>query len=38
MRAVLQRVSKAKVDVDGQTVGAIQKGIVALVPFNFHGR
>lgn len=31
MRAVLQRVSKAKVDVDGQTVGAIQKGIVALV-------
>lgn len=31
MRAVLQRVTKAKVDVNGQTVGAIQKGIVALV-------
>jgi len=31
MRAVLQRVTKAHVDVDGQTVGAIGPGLLALV-------
>ncbi len=31
MRAVLQRVSQAAVAVDGQTVGAIEHGLVALV-------
>jgi D-tyrosyl-tRNA(Tyr) deacylase len=31
MRAVLQRVTEASVRVDGETVGAIEKGILALV-------
>ena len=31
MRALLQRVSKAKVTVDGETVGAIQQGLVVLL-------
>lgn len=31
MRAVLQRVSRAKVSVDGKTVGAIGKGILVLL-------
>lgn len=31
MRAVLQRVSRAKVTVDGETVGEIGPGLVALV-------
>lgn len=31
MRAVLQRVSKASVTVDGETVGAIDKGIVVML-------
>jgi len=31
MRAVLQRVTQAHVDVDGQTVGAIGPGLLALV-------
>ncbi|NLK37623.1 MAG: D-tyrosyl-tRNA(Tyr) deacylase [Epulopiscium sp.] len=30
MRAVLQRVTKAKVTVDGQVIGEIEKGILAL--------
>ncbi len=34
MRVVLQRVAKAKVDIDGKTVGKIDKGIVALVAVN----
>lgn len=34
MRVVLQRVTKAKVDIDGKTVGKIGKGIVALVAVN----
>ncbi|MBS5793960.1 MAG: D-aminoacyl-tRNA deacylase [Lachnospirales bacterium] len=34
MRVVLQRVTKAKVDIDGKTVGKIDKGIVALVAVN----
>ena len=34
MRVVLQRVSKAKVDIDNETVGKIDKGIVALVAVN----
>ncbi len=33
MRAVLQRVSYAKVDVDGVTVGSIGKGVAVLVGF-----
>ena len=33
MRAVLQKVAYAKVDVDGKTVGSIGKGIAALVGF-----
>ncbi len=31
MRAVLQRVSEAKVDIDGKTVGKIGPGLVALL-------
>lgn len=31
MRALLQRVSKAKVTVDGEIVGAIQRGLVVLL-------
>ncbi|WP_448383506.1 D-aminoacyl-tRNA deacylase [Desulfosoma sp.] len=31
MRAVVQRVSKASVDVDGQTVAAVGRGLVVLV-------
>jgi len=31
MRIILQRVSSARVDVDGQTVGAIDRGLLALV-------
>lgn len=34
MRAVLQRVTKAKVDIDGKTVGKIDKGIVVLAAVN----
>ncbi|WP_317366678.1 D-aminoacyl-tRNA deacylase [uncultured Tyzzerella sp.] len=34
MRVVLQRVTKAKVDINKQTVGKIDKGIVALVAVN----
>lgn len=33
MRAVLQRVAYAKVDVDGKTVGSIGRGIAALIGF-----
>lgn len=31
MRAVIQRVTRARVSVDGETVGAIEHGLVALV-------
>ncbi len=31
MRAVLQRVSRAKVVIDGQTVGAIERGLLVLL-------
>jgi D-aminoacyl-tRNA deacylase len=31
MRAVLQRVSEARVEVDGETVGAIDRGILVLL-------
>lgn len=31
MRAVVQRVFRARVDVDGETVGAIESGLVAFV-------
>lgn len=31
MRAVVQRVSQASVDVDGETVGAIDRGLVVLL-------
>ena len=31
MRAVLQRVTRAKVTVDGETVGEIEKGLVVLL-------
>ena len=31
MRAVVQRVTRAKVNVDGQTVGEIEKGLVVLL-------
>ena len=31
MRAVVQRVSQARVDVDGDTVGAIQRGLLVLL-------
>jgi len=31
MRAVLQRVSRASVTVEGQVVGAIERGVVALI-------
>lgn len=31
MRVVLQRVKHAKVDIDGQTVGQIEKGLLLLV-------
>ncbi len=34
MRVVLQRVSRAKVDIKGQTISKIKKGIVALVAVN----
>lgn len=34
MRIVLQRVAKAKVDINNQTVGKIDKGILALVAVN----
>ncbi|WP_250277705.1 D-aminoacyl-tRNA deacylase [[Clostridium] colinum] len=34
MRVVLQRVAKAKVDINGNTVGKIDQGIVALVGIN----
>ena len=33
MKAVLQRVSRASVEVDGQVTGSIEKGYVALVGF-----
>lgn len=33
MRVVIQRVSKAKVDIDGQTKGSIDKGLMVLVGF-----
>ena len=33
MRAVLQRCAKASVTVEGQVVGAIEEGILALVGF-----
>ena len=33
MRVVLQRVSRAKVDIDGATVGAISRGFMLLVGF-----
>ncbi len=31
MRAVVQRVSKARVDVDGETVGAVEQGLLVLL-------
>ena len=31
MRAVVQRVSQARVDVDGETVGAIEQGLLVLL-------
>lgn len=31
MRAVVQRVSRARVDVDGNTVGAIERGLLVLL-------
>lgn len=31
MRAVIQRVSRARVSVDGETIGAIERGFVALI-------
>jgi D-tyrosyl-tRNA(Tyr) deacylase len=31
MRAVLQRVSSARVEVDGRVVGAIERGLLALI-------
>ncbi|MDE0204773.1 MAG: D-aminoacyl-tRNA deacylase [Candidatus Tectomicrobia bacterium] len=31
MRAVVQRVSRARVDVDGDTVGAIERGLLVLL-------
>lgn len=31
MRAVVQRVSRARVDVDGETVGAIERGLLVLL-------
>ena len=34
MRIVLQRVSSARVDVDGECVGAIERGVLALVGIN----
>ncbi len=34
MRAVLQRVSFASVEVEGETVGKIEKGIMALIGIN----
>ncbi len=36
MRAVLQRVSQARVEVDGQVVGAIGAGLLALVGVTHH--
>jgi len=33
MRAVIQRVSRARVNVDGEQVGAIDKGLLVLVGF-----
>jgi D-tyrosyl-tRNA(Tyr) deacylase len=33
MRAVVQRVSSARVEVDGQTVGEIERGLLAYVGF-----
>ena len=31
MRAVVQRVSQARVDVDGETVGAVERGLLVLL-------
>ncbi len=31
MRIVIQRVSRARVDVDGRTVGSIERGMLVLV-------
>mgnify|MGYP002821648207 CR=1 FL=1 len=31
MRALIQRVSRASVDIDGETVGRIDQGLLALV-------
>ncbi len=33
MRAVVQRVASARVDIDGETVGAIDRGLLAYVGF-----
>ena len=36
MRAVIQRVSEAAVDVDGETVGRIGRGLLALIGVSVH--